>query len=183
MSKEFLDYYSDNLSFMRKLGAEFASEFPKIAARLDLNSLDCQDPFIERLLEGTAFLSARVEQKLEQGYPRLLEAILLSVCPTALAPIPSICAVKVSDGDLKSLQGNTQKIVFSKRFKKRIPNKVTEVCFETFFETDLHSMVISKSKILSHDLNIANLSPNDNHCALELSLSCVQGASFDSIDL
>ena len=67
MSKDFLDYYSDNLSFIRKLGAEFAREYPKIASRLDLSSLECQDPFIERLLEGTAFLSARVEKKLDDG--------------------------------------------------------------------------------------------------------------------
>lgn len=78
MSKDFLDYYSDNLSFIRKLGAEFAREYPKIASRLDLSSLECQDPFIERLLEGTAFLSARVEKKLDDGSYRFLENLLSS---------------------------------------------------------------------------------------------------------
>ena len=68
MAKEFLDYYSSNLSFLRKSSAEFASEFPKIASRLDISGLECLDPFVERLLEGTAFLSARVEKKLDDGY-------------------------------------------------------------------------------------------------------------------
>ena len=92
MKKDFLDYYSDNLAFIRKLGVEFSKEFPKIANRLDLNALECQDPFIERLLEGTAFLSARVEKKLDDGYDRLLSALILAICPDILSPIPSTTA-------------------------------------------------------------------------------------------
>ncbi len=59
---DFLDYYRENLGYLRTLGAEFAAEFPKIAARLDLSAFECQDPYVERLLEGTAFLAARVEK-------------------------------------------------------------------------------------------------------------------------
>ena len=54
---DFLEYYRENLSYLRTLGAEFANEFPKIANRLNINQFDCADPYVERLLEGTAFLS------------------------------------------------------------------------------------------------------------------------------
>ena len=56
MEREFFSYYSDNLSYIRRLGAEFAREFPNVAARLDLNAIECQDPFIERLLDGPRLL-------------------------------------------------------------------------------------------------------------------------------
>src|SRR5574344_2847198 len=183
MSKEFLDYYSDNLSFIRKLGAEFALEFPKIASRLDMNALECQDPFIERLLEGTAFLSARVEQKLALGYRRLLESILVSICPCALAPIPAICSVKVSDSDLKGLQGGSKNVLLNTIFKKKLPNYATDICFQSLIKTRLHSLVIEKSSIVTHSVDIANLSKKDNYRALELDLLCVQGATFSSLDL
>ena len=54
------------------MGAEFAKEFPKIAGRL--GGLDefqpCQDPFVERLLEGFAFLAARVQLKLNAEFSK-----------------------------------------------------------------------------------------------------------------
>jgi type VI protein secretion system component VasA len=86
---ELLDYYRDNLSYLRNLAAEFAVEFPKIAGRLGLGDFDCEDPYIERLLEGTAFLSARVVKKLDEGYRNLLESVLNSVAPSVLYPIPA----------------------------------------------------------------------------------------------
>ncbi|MDR2797100.1 MAG: type VI secretion system baseplate subunit TssF [Treponema sp.] len=86
---ELLDYYRDNLTYLRNLAAEFSAEFPKIAGRLGLGEFECEDPYIERLLEGTAFLSARVEKKLDEGYANLLESILNSVAPSVLYPIPS----------------------------------------------------------------------------------------------
>ncbi|MDR3160108.1 MAG: type VI secretion system baseplate subunit TssF [Spirochaetaceae bacterium] len=86
---DFLDYYRDNLYYIRALAAEFAAEFPKIAGRLSLSEFDCQDPYIERLLEGTAFLAAKTEKKLDDGYYGLLESILNSISPSATYPLPS----------------------------------------------------------------------------------------------
>ena len=75
------------------MGAEFAREFPKIAGRL--GGLDdfqpCQDPFVERLLEGFAFLSARVQLKLNAEFPRFTQSLLETVYPHYLAPTPSMC--------------------------------------------------------------------------------------------
>lgn len=86
---ELLDYYRDNLTYIRDLAAEFSVEFPKIAGRLGLGEFECGDPYIERLLEGTAFLSAQVEKKLDESYFNLLESVLNSLAPSALYPIPS----------------------------------------------------------------------------------------------
>ena len=56
MDPRLLDYYSQELQYIREMGAEFAQEYPKIAARLALSGLECADPYVERLLEGFAFL-------------------------------------------------------------------------------------------------------------------------------
>jgi len=91
-----LDLYNRELAYLREMGAEFAREYPKIAGRL--GGLDdfqgCPDPFVERLLEGFAFLSARVQLKLKAEFPRFTQSLLGTVYPDYLAPIPSMCLVQ-----------------------------------------------------------------------------------------
>ena len=74
MNEDFLSYYRENLVHLRQMGTEFGSQFPKVASRLNLTKQDSQDPFVERLLEGTAFLVARAEKKFDDGYPELLQS-------------------------------------------------------------------------------------------------------------
>jgi len=96
MDRRFLDLYNQEIAYMRAMGAEFAREFPKIAGRL--GGLDefqtCRDPFVERLLEGFAFLSARVQLKLDSEFPRFTQSLLETVCPHYLAPTPSMAIAK-----------------------------------------------------------------------------------------
>ncbi|MDT8302453.1 MAG: type VI secretion system baseplate subunit TssF [Sedimentisphaerales bacterium] len=96
MDRRVLDLYNRELAHLRAMGAEFAKEFPKIAGRL--GGLDefqpCQDPFVERLLEGFAFLSARVQLKLQAEFPRFTQSLLETIYPHYLAPTPSMCIVK-----------------------------------------------------------------------------------------
>ena len=89
MKSNFLDYYRANLEHLRELSAEFAEQYPKIASKLNVSALDVQDPFVERLLEGTAFLAARVEKKFDDGYPQFLQALLHRLCPSLATPIPA----------------------------------------------------------------------------------------------
>jgi type VI secretion system protein ImpG len=74
---------------------EFAREFPKIAGRLAIEDFPCPDPYVERLLEGFAFLTARVQLKLDAEFPRFTQNLLETVCPHYLAPTPSMCVVQM----------------------------------------------------------------------------------------
>jgi type VI secretion system protein ImpG len=65
MSDELKDYYERELSFLRDMGAEFREKYPDIAGRLQLMPGTCEDPHVERLLEGVAFLTARVRAKID----------------------------------------------------------------------------------------------------------------------
>src|SRR3954451_7952560 len=76
------------------MGAEFAKEFPKIAGRLGLEGMNCADPFVERLLEGFAFLTARVHLKLDAEFPRFTQSLLETVYPHYLSPTPSMAMLQ-----------------------------------------------------------------------------------------
>ncbi len=94
MDPRLLRYYNQELQYMRDMGGEFAREFPKIAARLSLDGFECADPYVERLLEGFAFLAARVQLKLDAEFPDFTQHLLEIVYPHYLAPIPSLAVVQ-----------------------------------------------------------------------------------------
>ncbi|MDO4433988.1 MAG: type VI secretion system baseplate subunit TssF [Alysiella sp.] len=95
MNSKFLSYYSKELSFLKEMGQEFAQKYPKVGSRLALNASDIPDPYIERLLEGVAFLTARTQLKLNAEYPRFVQRILEVVYPDFLTPKPTAAVVRV----------------------------------------------------------------------------------------
>jgi type VI secretion system protein ImpG len=90
MDPRLLQHYNLELQHLRETGAEFAEQFPKIAARLGMHGLEVDDPYVERLLEGVGFLAARVQLKLDAQFPRFTQALLEIVYPHYLAPTPSM---------------------------------------------------------------------------------------------
>lgn len=94
MDPRLLRHYSDELTHLREVGAEFAREFPKIASRLGMDGTEVSDPYVERLLEGFAFLAARVQLKLDAEHPRLIAHLLESIYPNFLAPVPSMLVAR-----------------------------------------------------------------------------------------
>jgi type VI secretion system protein ImpG len=89
MSDSLLGHYNRELAAIRKLAAEFAEAHPKIAGRLRLSADAVDDPHVARLLEGVAFLGARVQQRLDDEFPELTDALLGVLYPHYLAPMPS----------------------------------------------------------------------------------------------
>lgn len=90
MDTRLLKHYETELAFMREMGAEFADAYPKIAARLGMDGIEVLDPYVERLLEGSAFLSARVQLELEMQFPVFTNNLLEIVYPHYLSPTPSM---------------------------------------------------------------------------------------------
>ncbi len=94
MDPRLLDYYNRELGYFRQLGSEFAEQFPKVAARLGMKGIEVADPYVERVLEGAAFLGARVQLKLDAEFPRFSQRLLEVVYPNYLAPTPSAVIVR-----------------------------------------------------------------------------------------
>jgi len=91
---QLLDYYERELTYIRKMGAEFAQKYPKVAGRLLLEPERCEDPHVERLLEGFALLAARVHLKLDDDFPEISTALLEALYPHYIRPIPSMSVVQ-----------------------------------------------------------------------------------------
>ena len=109
MDPRLLRYYNEELAHLREMGAEFARQFPKIAARLGVNGLEVSDPYVERLLEGVGFLAARVRLKLDAEFPRFTQRLLAIVYPHYLAPTPAMLVAQLQPdpGESNLAQGVT----------------------------------------------------------------------------
>lgn len=94
MSEKLLDYYNRELGWLREMGEEFAERYPKVAGRLGLRDGDLSDPYTERLMEGFAFLTSRVQLKMDAEFPRFTQRLLEMIYPNALAPLPSMAIVE-----------------------------------------------------------------------------------------
>lgn len=90
MDPRLLEHYERELRYFRESTAEFARAFPKIAGRLGIDGIEIADPYVERLIEATAFLSARVGVKLDAEFPRFTSQLLNVVYPHFLAPTPAM---------------------------------------------------------------------------------------------
>ncbi|RZJ08379.1 MAG: type VI secretion system baseplate subunit TssF [Rubrivivax sp.] len=106
MDARLVRLYEDELAHLKDLGREFAKEHAK-ARYLDLDSLEVADPYVERLLEGFAFMAARVRLKLEAEQPRLVEQMIQALHPDFLAPMPAamVAQLHVDVDDPKLARG------------------------------------------------------------------------------
>jgi len=94
MSDELLSFYEKELAFLRQSGAEFAKAHPKIAGRLRISDDVVEDPHVSRLLEGVAYMNARIQKKLDDDFPGYSDALLSNLYPHYLRPIPSMSIVQ-----------------------------------------------------------------------------------------
>jgi type VI secretion system protein ImpG len=94
MADELLPYYNRELAYIRSSGGEFAKKYPKIAGRLRLTQSGSQDPHVERVLEGFAYLCARIRHKLDDDFPEITDAMLGVLYPHYQAPTPSMAVIQ-----------------------------------------------------------------------------------------
>lgn len=91
-----LRHYQDELTYLRRMGAEFARKYPKVAARLEIGADVSPDPHVERLLESFAFLTGRLQQRLDAEFPEIPTALLGTLYPHMLDPTPSMAIAEFS---------------------------------------------------------------------------------------
>ena len=95
MSDALLPYYDRELTAIHRLANEFAEAYPKIAGRLRLSPGGVDDPHVARLLDGVAFLAARVHHRLDDEFPELTDALPGVLYPHYLAPVPSCMVARL----------------------------------------------------------------------------------------
>jgi type VI secretion system protein ImpG len=87
----FNKYYQDELTYLRQLGREFADAYPQVGHMLAETGTD---PDVERLLEGFAFLSGRVRQRLDSELPELTHALVSLLWPHYIRPLPAMTVIQ-----------------------------------------------------------------------------------------
>ena len=151
MNKSLLDYYQENLEYLRDQASDFAREFPKIAARLEITENECADPYVERLLEGAAFLASRVERKLDESAPRLLESVLGNTIPSAFDLDPSFAVAELKDPD-RSIVAAAPKLPAESRFEILVEGSKTPCIFSTMLTVTFLPVTLRETKYLTLDL-------------------------------
>lgn len=72
------DRFSEELRYLRELGREFVEDDPRLAPFLGDQA---SDPGAAHLLEGFAFLTAKLALKIEDDLPQLTHPLLQQVYP------------------------------------------------------------------------------------------------------
>lgn len=90
MDRVFLEYYEEELTHIRALATEFAQMHPSVARNLSLDTVPCPDPYVERLLDGVAFLAARTRLKVDAERSRFTRSVLEVLYPDLVSPSPAV---------------------------------------------------------------------------------------------
>lgn len=181
MREELRSYYERELTYLRSMGEEFKTVYPGIAARLGIQSDRCDDPHTERLLQGFAFLAARIHLKLDDEFPEISTALLDLVYPHYLRPIPSMTVVEFQcDPD----QGKPSTQALVKRGTALYAKEnVEDVCckFQTCYDTSLWPVQVTSARWLTPDQIKLGSLPSDIVGAIKLSLQCLPDVTFESL--
>ncbi len=94
MSDKLLAHYEKELAFIHQSAGEFAKQHPAAAGRLQLSANTVDDPLVARLLSGFAYMNSRIQQKLTDDFPELTDAMLDTLYPHYLRPIPSLSVLQ-----------------------------------------------------------------------------------------
>lgn len=94
MHHELLKAYRQELQFLREIGAEFGKAHPRLGSALALDSSNATDPFVERLLEGIAFLTAKTSMRLDSEQDRLHKDLFSVLMPDLLCALPPASMVE-----------------------------------------------------------------------------------------
>ncbi len=81
-------YFEAELAQLNTLGKVFAQKHPDVATQLNIHHQQ-KDPDTERLIEATAFLTGKVQQKIDQDMPDTCANLLHHLWPDALKPTPA----------------------------------------------------------------------------------------------
>ncbi|WP_322404131.1 type VI secretion system baseplate subunit TssF [Massilia luteola] len=92
---ELLRYYEEELGLFGQFAREFRARYPKPASDLHVTGDTWDDPGVARLIQSVALLSARINKRLDDDYPKFTEALLDSLYPHYLRPLPSYSVVQV----------------------------------------------------------------------------------------
>ncbi|MDB4898543.1 MAG: hypothetical protein JWN53_351 [Gemmatimonadetes bacterium] len=182
MRDDLLQYYERELTYLRRMGADFAQKYPKVAGRLLLEPTKCEDPHVERMLEAFAFLAARVHLKIDDDFPQVTEALLDVVYPHYVRPIPSMTIVEMrldpEQGKLTTGYKVPRNTYLYSRPVDGVPCR-----FRTAYDTTIWPVTVAAASWTTPDRLQPPMRFVDATAVLRLQLRCLPDVSFSMLDL
>lgn len=177
---ELLDHYQRELTYLRKMGVEFARTYPKVARRLEIGPDQSDDPNVERLIESFAFLTGRVQRNIDAEFPRFTHALLGLLYPQLVDPVPSMAIARF---DVDPTQG---KLTTGFTLPKHTPlfaeaDRDVTCRFRTCYPVTLWPIEVVSAGIESTD-QFEFLDTADVSAVLRLKLRAV-GDTFGQLDM
>lgn len=182
MRDDLLHYYERELTYLRRMGAEFARQYPKVASRLQLEATKCEDPHVERLLEGFAFLAARVHLKVDDEIPEISESLLQVVYPHYVRPIPSFSLVQFHPDPDQGGMSTGHEIPRGTALYSR-PVGGVPCRFRTCYDTTLWPIRVDDAAWKAPHQIDPPLRVRDARAVLRLDLETTGGTRFDELEV
>ena len=160
--KSFEKYFQNELGKLQGLAQEFSTAYPSVAPLLQAHNAD---PDAERLLEGVSFLTALLNQKLDNEFPEVVHELINVLFPHYLKPIPAFSILEFTPKVSLRERRNVPKgsIINS------VPIENVACTFSTTSEIDFYPLELvgthyesrseNVSSRLSLELNVNNTSP------------------------
>ncbi len=182
MSETLFPYYERELLFIRQFAQEFAGRYPAAAGRLLLEPTRSGDPHVERMIESFALLAGRIHHKLDDEFPELTEALLGTLYPHYLAPVP---AMSILQFDLDSSRGPLPDGFRIERGSRLQTARVGNLpCrFRTGYPVMLWPIEITEARLQSPPFPREYEPPRRTAAALRLEFECKSELKFSQLSL
>jgi type VI secretion system protein ImpG len=186
MDRNFMAYYEDELAHIRELATEFAAIHPTVARNLSLDSVPCPDPYVERLLEGVAYLAARTRLKVDAESSRYVRNLLDELYPDLVCPAPAMTVAVLHPGpqvqtmlDGHLVQRGTRSVA---AYREGIATRAT---YTTAQDVTLWPIALEKVDYLQDKgaMNAAGLDHAEAEAAIRFTLTRVGPGSLAELGL
>jgi type VI secretion system protein ImpG len=181
MNDLFYRNYERELLFIRRMAQDFAKRYPATASRLLLEPTRSLDPHVERLIESFAFLTARIQQKLDDEFPELTEALLNVLYPHYLAPIPSAAMVQFELEPANALPTGVLVPQHSNLRTSKIGNLSCQ--YRTCYPVELWPIVLKQAQVHAPPFPPSWRPPAKTAAALRMRLECQGELGFSALQL
>ncbi|MXY52866.1 MAG: type VI secretion system baseplate subunit TssF [Gammaproteobacteria bacterium] len=98
IDNELLAAFVSEMDALRVHGRDFARAYPDVASRLDIGAQPSSDAQVERVIEATAFLAARLRLMIERNATELPLSMLSLIAPSLVEPVPSFALLQLEGG-------------------------------------------------------------------------------------
>lgn len=186
MDRNFLAYYEEELAHVREMATEFSALHPTVARNLSLDAVPCPDPYVERLLEGVAFLAARTRLKVDAESSRYVRNLLDELYPDLVCPAPAMTMAVLHPGpqvqtmlDGHLVQRGTRSVA---AYREGIATRAT---YTTAQDVTLWPVALEKVDYLQDKgaMNAAGLDRPEAEAAIRFTLARVGPGSLAELSL